>query len=421
MIDLVVLAAVVLGFGLISGKAQGTSLTPPMVFVAAGLLLGAGGLGVLTGTVDTTALRILAESTLVLVLFSDAVRIELPLLRAEYHFPLRLLAVGMPLALGLGTLLAALVFPGIGWWEAALVAAVLVPTDAALGAAVVSDRRLPVRIRQSINVESGLNDGIALPVVMLLVSVVASAEEGIESASWWVGFAARQIGFGLFAGLVVGFAGGWLLRRIDAAGWINATYRRLIVVAIAALAYGLAELATGNGFIAAFAAGLCFGAVAREQCPYVHEFAEREGELLSMLTFTMFGAVILGPRLDDVTWPVVGYAVGSLVLVRGLAVTVAMVGSKVRWETVAFLGWFGPRGLASILFALLVVERAGVAVADQVLLITSVTVLLSVVTHGVTAAPWSRGYGRRAARLAAGAPEHVDVTQHYVRYQHTER
>ncbi|WP_211658519.1 cation:proton antiporter [Phytoactinopolyspora halophila] len=210
-----------------------------------------------------------------------------------------------------------------------------VPTDAALGAAVISDRRLLVRIRQTLNVESGLNDGLALPVV-LLAAVVATGEGANGSAGEWVWFTVRQIGLGAAAGVLAGTAGGWMLKRLDAMGSMTSTYRRLSVLALAVLAYALAESTTGNGFIAAFVAGLCFGTVAREQCPHVHEFSE--GELLAMLTFAMFGAVIAGPRLADLDWRVVAYAVLSLAVVRVLAVAVAMIASKVQVETVIFLG-----------------------------------------------------------------------------------
>lgn len=413
MTDLVILALVVLGYGLVSGRLSGTSVTAPMVFVTAGLVLGGGGLGWLTGTADTGAIRVLAEATLVLVLFSDAVRINLGTLRREYAFPLRLLAIGMPMGIFLGALTAWVLFPGFGIWEAALLAAVLVPTDAALGAAVVSDRRLPVRIRQTLNVESGLNDGIALPFVLLFVALaVTSTDSG--SAQEWVWFTVRQIGFGALAGIVIGCVGGWLLKRMDTVGWVSPTYRRLSVLALAVASYAGAELMTGNGFIAAFVAGLGFGAVAREQCPYVHEFAEREGKLLTMLTFTMFGAVIIGPRIGDVDWQIVAYAVLSLVAVRPLAVVLAMIGSSARAETVLFLGWFGPRGLASILFALLVVEEGGTAESTTIMLVASVTVVLSVYAHGLTAAPWARGFGRRAERLAPDAVERVEIAEHHV-------
>jgi NhaP-type Na+/H+ or K+/H+ antiporter len=420
MIDLLILAALVIGYGLVSGWLAGTSVTAPMIFVTAGLVLGEGGLGWLTGTADEGTVRILAETTLVLVLFTNAVRIRIVTLRREYQFPARLLGVGMPLGVVFGTAAALLLFDDFGVWEAALLAAVLAPTDAALGAAVVSDRRLPVRVRQTLNVESGLNDGIALPIVLIMVALTASSE-GLEGvAPYWVGFAVR-IGLGAIAGVLVGVIGGWLLRRLDAARAVTSIYRRLIVVALAVASFVTAELVTGNGFISAFVAGLSFGTVARDQCPQVHDFAEREGELLAMLTFTMFGAVIAGPLLGNIDWRIVVYAVLSLVAVRMLAVALSMIGSGVRSETVLFFGWFGPRGLASILFALLVVEKLGTAQAEKIMLVAGVTVLLSAYAHGLTAAPWARGFARRAETMRPDAPERMPMTEHHVGYPHTER
>ncbi|GAA1106325.1 cation:proton antiporter domain-containing protein [Nocardiopsis metallicus] len=415
MTDLLVLAALFLGYALISGRTQGTWLTAPMVFTTAGLALGAGGLGLLTGTVTGEAMRLLTEATLVLVLFTDAVRVDLGALRREFRLPLRLLGVGMPLGIGLGTALAYGVLPGLGIAGAALLAAVLVPTDAALGSAMVADRRLPVRIRQTLNVESGLNDGIALPSVVIL-SALAVGSGGMSDSASWAGFAAQQIGLGLLVGVAAGGAGGWLLTRVDGAGWVNATHRRLYPLALAVLTYTGAEAVAGNGFLAAFAAGLAFGMSAGDHRHFVHQFAEREGELLSMVTFTLFGALVIGPRLGEVDWHVVAYAVLSLTVVRPFAVALASLGAGLRTETVLFLGWFGPRGLASILFALMVAEQGGGGVSEQVLLVAGVTVLISVYAHGITAAPWTRAFARRAGGYHPSAPEHQDMTEHHHRW-----
>ncbi|WP_028649495.1 sodium:proton antiporter [Nocardiopsis sp. CNT312] len=416
MAELTVFAALLLGYALLSGITQGTSLTAPMVFTAGGLALAASGAGDLEGGVAGAAVRALAEASLALVLFTDAVRIDLRVLRREYHLPLRLLAIGMPAGIVLGTATGYGLLSGLALAEAALLAAVLAPTDAALGASVVSDRRVPVRIRQSLNVESGLNDGIAVPAVMVLVAL-AAADEGLAGSTWsWVGFTARQIGIGVAAGAVLGWSCGWALARADARGWVNATYRRLFTVGVAVLAYLGSEALTGNGFLSVFVAGLAFGAAARGQRRLVHQFAEREGEMLTLLTFTVFGAAIIGPRLGDADGWTVLYAALSLAVVRPVAVAVATVGARLRLETVCFLGWFGPRGLASIVFALLVVEESGIAAADRIMLVGGVTVLLSVFAHGATAAPWSRGFGRRAARYDRAAPEHQDVTVHHYRW-----
>lgn len=413
MTDLLILSLVMLGYGLLSRRLSRLWVSPAMAFVAAGLLLGQGGLGWLSGTPYTGAIHVLAEAVLVLVLFTDAVRIDMRVLRSEYRFPSRLLGIGLPVAVVLGAGAAWLILPGFDVWQAALVAAVLAPTDAALNSAVVTNRTLPVRIRQTLNVESGLNDGLALPLVLMFAALAASSPGGGNSAADWVWFAARQISIGGAAGVIVGTLGGWALRRADTHRWMTPTYQRLSVLALAALAFLGAETVTGNGFIAAFVSGLCFGAIAREQCPTVHEFAEREGQLLAMLTWTLFGAVIAGPRLGDIGWTTIGYAIASLALVRIAAVSIAMIRSRLHPETVLFLGWFGPRGLASILFALLVVERTGIPAADDIMTVVSATVLISVYAHGLTATPWAARLARRMRTLDVYAPEHRPTPEHH--------
>ncbi len=247
----------------------------------------------------------------------------------------------------------------------------------------------------------------------MFAALAASSPEGGNSAADWVWFAARQIGIGAAAGVTVGTLGGWALRRADTHRWMTPTYQRLSVLALAALAYLGAETVTGNGFIAAFVSGLCFGATARDQCTTVHEFAEREGQLLAMLTWTLFGAVIAGPRLGDIGWTTIGYAIASLALVRIAAVAIAMIRSRLHPETVLFLGWFGPRGLASVLFALLVVERTGIPAADDITTVVSATVLISVYAHGLTATPWAARLARRMRTLGVYAPEHGPAPEHH--------
>nr|WP_269902749.1 cation:proton antiporter [Lolliginicoccus lacisalsi] len=410
------IAALIVLFGLVSGRLRGTPITAPIFFVAAGLAMGATGIGAIDEAADHEAIRVLAEATLVLVLFTDAARINLAVLRREYSLPLRLLGIGLPVMILLGTGVALLLFNEFTVWQAALLAAILAPTDAALGAAVVSDEQVPVRIRQTLNVESGLNDGIALPVVLVLVALAGQSAQGTTTD--WAQFAAAQVGWGVLAGIAIGAGGGWLLQRASSAGWVTSTYQRLAVVGLAAATYAGAEYVGGNGFIAAFMAGLAFGTVARRECRHVDDFASREGELLTIITFTVFAAVVAGDQLGEVEWRAFALAMASLLLVRPLAVAIALAGSGLRLESVLFLGWFGPRGLASILFALLVVEQAGIANAATILLVATTTVMLSVLAHGLSAAPWARAFGARASQLDAGAPEHLGMGEHHLPSRH---
>ena len=282
-----------------------------------------------------------------------------------------------------------------------MLAAVLAPTDAALGQAVVTDRRVPVRIRQALNVESGLNDGMMVPVITIFLALAGTGSE-VETPGYWVAFVARQLGFGVAIGAAVGAFGGWLLVTFARRGWIDGAYRQLATLAIGIAAFALSDLAGGNGFVAAFTAGLAFGAVAREECEGAYDFAEDEAQLLAMLTFLAFGAVIAGPALGDVTWQILLYAVLSLTVIRMVPVLVSVAGIGLVRSTHLFMGWFGPRGLASILFALFIVEEAAIPGTEQITVIVTWTVLLSIVAHGATAVPLTRRYVASLPRHDAG-------------------
>ena len=236
-------------------------------------------------------------------------------LRTQAELPTRLLGLGLPLTVLVGTGAAMLVFETLGVWEAALLAAILAPTDAALGQAVVANPRVPVRIRQALNVESGLNDGIMLPVITLFLAL-AAVNVDIETPGHWAGFVARQVGFGVLFGAVLGYGGGRLIRECAGRGWMDGAFRQLATLAVGVGAFALTEAAKGNGFVAAFVAGLAFGVAARDYCAGVYDFAEDQGQLLALLTFLFFGATLAGPVLDDLSWQIALYAVLSLTVVR---------------------------------------------------------------------------------------------------------
>ena len=404
MTEVLIVAVALFGYAMVSERSAMSPITGPMVFTTIGLILGVGGLGWFDLDIEGESAAILVEATLVLVLFTDAVRIDLKILRREPTIPTRLLGVSLPLQIVAGTLVALLLFD-FDLGEAALLAAVLAPTDAALGQAVVSDRRLPVRVRQSLNVESGLNDGIVVPIVTVLVAIVASEKEGISTADWLL-FLARQIGFGLLCGVIVGAAGAWILHQRAARHEVERIFRQLATIAIAAAAFSSASLLDGNGFIAAFVAGLAFGQTAPEQCADVADFTQDEAELLASTTFLTFGAVLVGPHLGELTWQIAFYAVASLTVIRIVPTLLSFIGIGASLQTRLFAGWFGPRGLASILFALVVLEEHRTPETELLFVIAMWTVLLSVFAHGLTASTWA---GRLARHLNEGPQDRPEL------------
>src|SRR5688572_9069111 len=313
-----------------------------MLFVALGLLAGPRVLGEIDVPATGAAVRILAEATLALVLFADAARIDVRALRRDYGLPLRLLSIGLPLTIAAGALCAALLFGSLSIAEALVLAVLLAPTDAALGQAVVTEPRLPVRIRQGLNVESGLNDGICVP-LLLIVLAGAEADAHATTSHHAVTVVLEEIGYGVLGGVAAGGLAAAIVLVAGRRGLIADSWLRVIPVASAALAYGIADPLGGSGFIAAFVAGLCFGPLVGDQAETIAGFNEQLGELLNGVTFVAFGAVLLGPALSQMTWDVVLYAVLSLTVVRIVPVALALLGSGARPQTVGFVGWFGPR------------------------------------------------------------------------------
>lgn len=406
--DLGLIALFVAAFGLVSALAARSLITGAMAFVAFGILIGPEGVDLLGLEVDAAILEVLAEVTLAIVLFTDATRIEPRVARRDGQIPGRLIGIGMPLTVAAGLGVGLVLLSDLRLWEAALVAAILAPTDAALGQAVVVDESIPVRIRQALNIESGLNDGIAAPLVTVFLAL-AAVEINTGSTGTWLRFGVEQIGYGLAVGAVTGAVGGRLIDACSRRDWITGTFRQLGTLALALVAFGLAGAVGGNGFIAAFTAGVAFGIVARDQCPQIEEFAEDEGELLALLTFLFFGATLAGPALGDITWRIALYAVLSLTLVRAVPVALSLLGGGLRVSTTALLAWFGPRGLASIAFVLMVLEEAELPGSETIRLTVTATVLLSVFAHGITAGPGARAYGRHISQEAKhddDMPEH---------------
>ena len=398
--QLVTLAVVLLGFAAISRRIEGTPITAPMVFTAAGLVVGADALDLFDPVATGESVQLLAEATLTVVLFSDASRIDLRALRSSLGVPARLLGIGLPLTILAGLVAAVAVLGDLAWPEALVLAIVLAPTDAALGQAVVTSPRLPVRVRQSLNVEAGLNDGICVPLFFIAIAV-ALAEEGALGNGHAVQLVAEKIGYGVLGGVVAGIAAAAVVVCAGGRRFVDETWLQIVPVAGALLAFGLAEGIRGSGFIAAFVGGAVFGGLRRRRGGDVSHLIEQTGAVLAAVTFVVFGAVLLGPALGDLTWQIGLYAVLSLTIVRMLPVAISMLGTGARRPTVAFLGWFGPRGVASIVFGLLVLEEHGLEHEQLILATAFVTVGLSVVAHGVTAAALTTRYADWLATRAA--------------------
>ncbi len=389
--DLAIVAALVYAWGAFSARLERFDVTAPITFVLAGVVLTSGLLAPLGFAPSHELVKDLAEATLVLVLFADASRVRLRALRADMGLCLRLLGVGLPLTIGLGTLLALALFPGLTVWLALLVAAALAPTDAALGASVMVNPAVPARIRRLLNVESGLNDGIATPVVLVAVAGAAG-----HAGSTGPGAAVAELVLGVLIGAAVGGAGGALISAARRRGWSEGDFAGSAVLALAVCSYACALALHSNGFIAAFVGGLAFGAASGRSGERLVPFVEETGALVSLLVWLAFGAVAVVTALQDISWQTVLYAVLSLTVVRMLPVAVALIGTRLGLGNVAFLGWFGPRGLASVVFALIALEDLGEHAAGPAVSVITVTVLLSVLAHGVSAEPLARRY-RRAA------------------------
>jgi NhaP-type Na+/H+ or K+/H+ antiporter len=406
----VVLLMITAAYALLAARLDRWSISAPMVFVASGLAVGPEGAGLLDLSLDSEVVLTFTEITLGVLLFADATTVPLRDLGEDTGVPGRLLGVGLLLTIAAGTLLGLVISPNLGWAGAALIAAVLAPTDAALGMAVVTDRAVPVRIRRALNIESGLNDGIATPFVTVFLAALLS-EEGLEPGSWILD-ALIEIGLSILVAVAVGWIGGRALSAASRRGWTSSTSEQLCALALGALAYVGAVEVGGNGFVSAFSAGLIFGAVAKEHRETIG-FAEDASLFASFVVWVIFGASFAGPVLTgSIDATAILYALISLTLVRMIPVAIALTGAGFRARTVAFMGWFGPRGLASVVFTLLAVEELrGTEVDIPLFEIATWTILLSVLLHGITARPLASAYGKAVRLGDPSAPELAKVSE----------
>ena len=397
---LIAFVSLLIGWSLLSGRLERLDVSGPIIFVVVGVVLCNGPWAVVDVSIETSAIHALAEVTLALLLFADAARINPQDLRHSAGLPTRLLAVGLPLTFAIGFGLAALLFTDLPWELAALVGAVLAPTDAALSASVVSDPSLPQTIRRSLNVESGLNDGIATPVVTALIAAAATVVGvGVlddTASTHGIGALVDLLG-GLLIGALVGYLGGLAVTRTRLRGWVSPGGARIVALMIAGLAFLVAEVAGVNYFVAAFVAGFAFRTGIGLDDEEVTELPELIGQVLALGVWFVFGAGLLLDGLEFVDWRIALYAVMSLTAVRMVPVAISMMGAGYGRPTIVFIGWFGPRGMASVVFGLLIVEELPVddPAVRTVLSTIVLTVLLSVLAHGISARPLTSWVRRR--------------------------
>ncbi len=408
-VGIAVLTISVVLYAALANKLGRWSITMPMVFVVIGFLLGPEGAGLLALSPDAESLKTFTEITLALLLFADASTLTFGQVVDDASLSARLLVIGLPLTMVLGAGAALILLPGEGFAFACLLGAVLAPTDAALGLPIFNNPRVPVRIRRALNIESGLNDGIATPFVLFFLAFAVATEEDVVAAGGWLRLALSEIALAVLAGAAIGLIGGWLLQQAARRGWSTAGSGPIAILGLALAAYFGSVAVGGNGFIAAFVGGIAFRAATRDQLMEPTEFTETLGTFFSLIVWSIFGAVLVTLLFSQsFEWRPLIYALFSLTLVRMGPVALAMAGAGLRRDTVSLMGWFGPRGLASVVFTLLALvdfQGAGRPV-DTLILAATWTILLSVMLHGLTAVPLSSWYARR---LAATQPPPAEL------------
>lgn len=393
-LNLAILAGFLFVYSLYATRLERTIINGPIVYVAFGFLVGPLGLDILDFRIDGEALSVLAEITLALVLFTDSANANLAVLKRFKGIPARLLLIGLPLTILLGFIVGMGLFDQLGVFEVALLATMLAPTDAALGKAVVSNPAVPGPVSQGLNVESGLNDGICVPVLFIFIALAAGSTSEGDTTSLVLRLPLEAIGIGALIGVVFAALAVVLLKPAVVRGWISGGWLQFPVVALALLCFAVAQRLGGSGFIACFIGGLLFGKLAGERKEKVLLGAENTGEVLALLTWVSFGGIVVAQHIEHLSWAVLLYAVLSLTVIRMVPVFICLLGTSHRMDTKLFAGWFGPRGLASIVFIVIVLGEK-LPGSDTLLITVSTTILLSVVFHGLSANPLVSAYSER--------------------------
>jgi NhaP-type Na+/H+ or K+/H+ antiporter len=396
-VELAILAFFVFIYSLFAGRIERTVISGPIVFVLVGFLLGQSGLGWLKGGASSGELRVLADLTLALILFIDAANADLSVLRHQLRIPSRMLLLGLPGTIALGFGFALLMFDVLSIYEAAILATMLAATDAALGKAVISNKAVPPRIREGLNIESGMNDGICVPILLFFIAL-SVVGEGSGHSSSAMSLVAQELGIGMAVGMGLALFAAILLRWCWKQGWVSGVWIQVTIVGLALASFSIAQSLHGSGYIAAFTGGLLFGSIAKEHTHKLVLAAEGIAETLALVTWLLFGAIVIGPVLKLIDWNVLLYALLSLTVIRIVPIYLSLAGLGESVSSRLFLGWFGPRGLASIVFAIMVMN-AGVPHANYLVIVVVCTVFLSLIAHGLSAMPLARWIGKKETAL----------------------
>ena len=392
---LALIAAFIFIYSLVSGFLDRTIFSGAIIFTALGIIFGPFGLDVLQLDIEKEGLRLLAEMTLALVLFIDASNANLNVLKTSVRIPASLLLIGLPLTILLGFGLGVVIFQDLSLIEIAIIATILAPTDAALGKAVVTNEHVPAKIREGLSFESGLNDGICVPILFIFLALASNTVTQESTTAHAIMLVLEEVGLGALVGIVLAFIASWIFKKIDHLGWTQNTWKQLPLIALAIMTFSLTQYLGGSGFIACFVGGLLFGSLAKEHKHKLLFAAEGGADTLAMITWLIFGAIVVGHTVDRMSWEPFAYAILSLTVIRMVPVFFVLIGTKLDFYEKLFIGWFGPRGLASIVFGVIVLNES-LPGGDIIRQVVGITIFLSVVLHGISANPLAN---RLAARL----------------------
>lgn len=410
-----VLTVLVLCYAVFSGLVRRWYLSPALIFVALGMALGSFGLGVLDVGTDAELFTVLAQVALTIILFNQAAELDVRTVLRRGHVTMRLLLIGIPLSIALGTLTAALILPALPLWEAVCLAAIVVPTEVALLDALLEDRRIPERVRRGLSVESGFGDGLALA-ALLAALALASEQSDPRDPGHWAWFAFRTEFVSVVTGVGIGLIGGWVIARSRVRGWMSDTWAQLATLALALVCFEVGEFAHASGFVSAFTGGLVFAMVSRRHdAPATTQVSDAAGQLLELLVFALLGSYAAIAAWRDADWRAVLFAVVALIVVRVIAVAIALLGSGLPTKTKLFMGWFGPRGIGALVLGLLVIERGQLQQADLITHVVVITVTISLVLHSLSTPVgirlcWPGGPSETDDASDAGGPGELPLT-----------